>query len=305
VIRFVVNDDPAVLSVLGKHSVDGVAVGDDDWRDLRRTLELAAEWRADALVVDSYDAPTDRLADSGVRVVAVIDDLADRALPVTVVVNGAAHARDLRYHVRSDTTLCLGLEYALLRAEFSVEPQRTTRSRIRRALVTVGGADPTMLAASLITWAREALGGAALDVLIGPFWSREARAAAHKAAKDDRAVSFHEDPEQIRELMLKCDVALSGGGQTVYELAATATPVVAIRLFENQTGNLLAMSRQDALLWPGDAADFDLGPRIVQALRSLDGDPTRRTTLGARARSLVDGQGASRVARILMQACAR
>jgi UDP-2,4-diacetamido-2,4,6-trideoxy-beta-L-altropyranose hydrolase len=304
VIRFVVNDDPAVLGVLGRHAVDGVAVSDDDWRDLRRTLELTAEWRADALVVDSYDAPTDRLADTGVPVVAVIDDLGDRPLPVTVVVNGAAHSRDLHYRVRPDTTLCLGLEYVLLRAEFSMEPQRKTHPRIRRALVAVGGADPTLLAPSLIAWAREALDGAALDILVGPFWSREARAAAEKTAKEGHDAVLHEDPKEIRELMLSCDVALTGGGQTVYELAATATPAVAIRLFENQTGNLQAMSREEALLWPGDAADADLGPRVVQALKSLDADPTRRRALGTRARSLVDGRGASRVAHILLQACA-
>ena len=301
--RFVVNQDPAVLGVLARHAVEAVAVGDDDWRDLRRTLELAAEWRADALVVDSYDAPTDRLADTGVRVVAVIDDLADRPLPVTIVVNGAAHARDLRYRVRPDTTLCLGLEYALLRTEFSMEPQRQTRPRIQRALVTVGGADAALLTPSLIGWARKGLDGAALDVLVGPFWSEQARAAAEQVARESRDVVLHESPEEIRDLMLGCDVALSGGGQTVYELAATATPAVAITLFENQTGNLLAMSRQGALLWPGDATAADLGSRVAQALKSL-ADPMRRTTLGSRARSLVDGRGTSRVARVLLQACA-
>jgi UDP-2,4-diacetamido-2,4,6-trideoxy-beta-L-altropyranose hydrolase len=290
--------------VLGRHAVDGVAVTDDDWRDLRRTLELAVGWEADVLVIDSYDAPTDRLADTGVRVVAVIDDLGDRPLPVTIVVNGAAHARDLAYRVRPGTTMCLGLDYVLLRAEFSLELERKTRPRIRRALVTVGGADPTLLTSSLMTWARDALPDAALDVLVGPFWTQEARAAAVRAAQECHNVVLHEDPEEIRALMLSCDLALTGGGQTVYELAATATPAIAIRLFENQTGSLEAMSRRDALLWPGDASDTGLGRRVVDALKSLDADPARRSALGTRARSLVDGRGASRVARVLLEACA-
>jgi UDP-2,4-diacetamido-2,4,6-trideoxy-beta-L-altropyranose hydrolase len=303
-VRFVVNDEPAVLGVLAKHAVEAVAVSDADWRDLRQTLGLAAEWSADALVVDSYEAPVDRLVGIGVRVVAVIDDLADRPLPVTIVVNGAAHAHHLGYRVGPDTILCLGLEYVLLRAEFAGEPEREVPPRIRRALVTVGGADQTLLTPSLIAWAREALDGASLDVLVGPFWSSEARAAAERAAGEGHDVVLHEDPEDIRALMLSCDVALSGGGQTVYELAATATPSVAIRLFDNQTGNLRALSRQDALLWTGDASDTDLGSKIVRALKSLDADPSRRKTLGTRARSLVDGNGASRVAEVLLKACA-
>jgi spore coat polysaccharide biosynthesis predicted glycosyltransferase SpsG len=293
-----------VLGVLTKHGVAAVAVGDADWRDLRQTLGLAAQWSADALVIDSYDAPVECLAGIGVRVVAVIDDLGDRPLPVTLVVNGAAQAHDIRYRVRPDTTLCLGSEYVLLRAEFAGEPTREVPPRIRRALVTVGGADPTLLTPSLIAWAREALDGAALDVVVGPFWSPEARAAAEREAQKGRDVVLHKDPEGIRQLMLSCDVALSGGGQTVYELAATATPAVAIRLFENQTANLRALSAQDALLWPGDASDPDLGAKIVRALRSLDADPSRRQTLGIRGRSMVDGRGASRVAQVLLQACA-
>lgn len=303
-VRFVINDEPAVLAVLSKHGIDSVAVGDLDSRDLRQTLGLAAEWSADALVVDSYDAPVDRLSGIGVRVVAVIDDLGDRPLPVTLVINGAAHAHELRYRVRPDTTLCLGPEYALLRTEFADEPRRDISPQVGRALVTVGGADPALLTASLIAWAREALGSATLDVLVGPFWSTEARAAADRAAKDDRAVVLHEDPAGIREMMLSCDLAVSGGGQTLYELAATATPAVAIRLFDNQTGNLRALSRDGALVWPGDASDADLGSKVVSTLKSLTADPSRRRALGTRARSLVDGRGASRVAQVLMQACA-
>lgn len=290
--------------MLAKHGVAAVAVGDADWRDLRHTVGLATEWSADALVVDSYDAPADRLAGIGVRVVAVIDDLGDRPLPVTIVVNGAAQAQDLCYRVRPDTTLCLGPEYVLLRAEFAGEPTRDIQPRIRRALVTVGGADQTLLTPSLIAWAREALDGAALDVVVGPFWSTEARGATERAAGRGRDVILHEDPEGIRHLMLSCDVALSGGGQTVYELAATATPAVAIRLVENQTGNLRALSGQGALLWVGDASDADLGAKIVSVLKSLEADPNRRQRLGTRGRSLVDGRGASRVAQVLLQACA-
>ncbi len=289
--------------MLAKHAVDAVAVGDADWRDLQQTFELAGAWGADALVVDSYEAPADCLNVAGVRVVAVIDDLGDRSLPVTIVVNGAANASDLSYRVRPDTTLCLGAEYALLRAEFAREPEREVPPRIRRALVTVGGADQARLTPSLIDWAREGLDGATLDVLVGPFWVPEARAAAERAAGKSRDVVLHQDPEGIRQLMLSCDVAVSGGGQTVYELAATASAVVAIQLFDNQAGNLRALSEHGALLWPGNVSDADLGAKVVLALKSLDANPTRRGTLGTRARSLVDGRGASRVAQVLLQAC--
>ena len=87
-------------------------------------------------VVDSYAVAVDGECLAQVRgsVVAVIDDLADRLLPVDLVINGAIDAHRLAYQTRPGTRLLLGPDYVLLREEFATEPKRPIRERIEIAL---------------------------------------------------------------------------------------------------------------------------------------------------------------------------
>src|SRR5439155_324097 len=104
-------------------------------------------------------------------------------------------------------------------------------------------------------------------------------------------VVLHESPKHLRDLMLAVDLAITGGGQTVYELAATGTPMVAIGLAANQTPNVDAMRAAGALAYAGDVHDAALGPGLVATLAALAADPWRRADMSRRGRALVDGRG--------------
>jgi spore coat polysaccharide biosynthesis predicted glycosyltransferase SpsG len=106
-------------------------------------------------------------------------------------------------------------------------------------------------------------------------------------------------------MMLAADLAVSGAGVTLCELAATATPTVAIALADNQRPNFDAFARAGAAVPAGGAGDPDMIGAIATAVRSLADDAARRRAVGARGRALVDGQGAMRVARAIGRPVAR
>lgn len=105
----------------------------------------------------------------------------------------------------------------------------------------------------------------------------------------------------MRGLMLAADLALCGGGQTTYELAATGTPTIAVRTAENQTVNLKGLVTAGSLVWGGDVRDSDLESKVMHELKALADDASRRAVMSRQGRGLVDGQGASRVARTLLE----
>src|SRR6267143_145446 len=164
-------------------------------------------------------------------------------------------------------------------------------------------------------------GGPRTRYLLGPSYLAlrpEFAEAAPRAIHDDvrralRAavgavagrVVLHESPKHLRDLMLVADLAVIGGGQTVYELAATGTPMVAIGLAANQTPNVDAMRAAGALAYAGDVNDAALGPGLVATLAALAADPGRRADMSRRGRALVDGRGAPRVARALLDLIGR
>jgi spore coat polysaccharide biosynthesis predicted glycosyltransferase SpsG len=260
-----------------------------DWlREPRGAAELLAAWRPAAAVVDSYAATTGFLAELGDTVarVAVIDDLADRELPVSLVVNGGYAAATLAYRVRPDTTLLLGPAYALLDPAFAVEPPRRRGAAVRRVLVTLGGDAPGERLDSVVAAVRAAVPEADVDVAVGPY--------AAGAVAEGRRVTAHRGLESLRPLMLAADLAVAGGGVTLYECLASATPVIGLCLADNQRPNVDALSRAGLILRDG--------PSLAEALERLVRDADLRAVLAARGRAVVDGAGAARIARAVVHA---
>ncbi len=269
-------------------------------RDLAFTIEHCRAHQARVIVVDSPSIGTaylTALTAAGLRVI-VIDDLADHELPVDLVVNASAGAERLQYRGVPSTRFLLGPRYVLLRPQFGHSGARSVPDRARRILVTVGGGDPIDLTSRLVAWTTRALGAVEQDVVVGPFSApTEALRVAVEAAGG--RVVLHEDPKDMAALMRAADVALCGGGQTTYELAATGTPAIAIRLADDQGVNLKELSEVGTLVWAGDAGNPDLETAIRNALAILAEDPPSRVRMSRCGRALIDGEGAGRVARVI------
>jgi len=255
--------------------------------------------KPDAIVVDSYAASPEFLdVVRDVAQVVAVDDLADRPLPVDVVVNGGAGAETLPYDRRPGTTYLLGPRYALLDPVFAARPSRTVTERVRRVLVCLGGSRQTDVALTTLAAVDRALSGCVVDVTVGASgttgWELDG------AAREMRNLTvIHRDRFGLRDLMLRADLAVSGSGVTLLELAATATPMVAIALADNQRPNFEAFTKADVALGAGIAGDLELGDAIETAVKRLAADNALRAAMSARGRALVDGEGASRVASVI------
>ena len=221
--------------------------------------------------------------------VACVDDTGDRAVPVDLVINGSAGAEQLVYRGTPETRYLLGPQYMLLRSAFAQRPNRpTARPGIQRALVLVGGGEQGRVAGEMLQLVLQALPAASVDVVVGPF-------GTPFALVEDQRVRVHRYPEDMRALMLGADLAISGGGQTAYELAATATPTIGVQLAENQALNLRGLAEAGTLINLGAMTNDQSAHRLAQMLHALADDPQRRDAMAACGLRLVDGLGAPRV----------
>lgn len=265
--------------------------------DPLETVRYCHRYGIGAVVVDSYSFRSDQfleLVKAGI-VVTAIDDLADRELSVHLVVNGSAGAAQLAYRGMPRTRYLLGPDYVLLRPEFAETVSRVVSPQVKRILITVGGSDPYGLTWQLVQWVSEVAETISMDVVIGPMFS-DSQPDGYTSRHVLERVGLHRNPGCIRDLMLASDLAICGGGQTTYELAATGTPAIAIRVADNQTGNLAALELAGVLVWAGDGMQSDLKDRVTEALTRTLQDPVQRTSLSEHGRRLVDGRGALRVA---------
>jgi UDP-2,4-diacetamido-2,4,6-trideoxy-beta-L-altropyranose hydrolase len=261
---------------------------------------VARELGADIVVVDAYVARTEHFEALRplVSQLVAIDDTAERQLPVDVVVNVGAGTEALPYRVPAGATLLLGSRYALVDPVHATPPARVHLARVERVLVTLGGSAHPEALRAVVAAVDAAVDGARLDVVLGPFGGA---ATIDGAARPGRnRVTTHGHVPQMEPLMRAADLAVTGAGVTLYELAATATPAVMVMTEPNQARNVATFESAGAALFAGPASAPDLGARVGAAVTRLSGDRGARAALGAAGRGLVDGQGAARVARELL-----
>lgn len=273
------------------------AVAEEHPNRLDRTLDILRQTGMPKIcILDDPEVPAESLAAlRELSPVVCVDDTAERDMPVDLVLNGSAGADALAYRGLPQTRYLLGPAYILLRNEFAEEPSRPAVSPdVRRVLVLAGGGCAGMFPQVVAEAVEAVLPSANIDVVAGPFSE-----VADLQSRDRARVTWHHSPSDIRSLMLAADLAISGGGQTLYELAAAGTPTLGVKMASNQALNLRGMAAAGCLWDLGLPDDQDFREKLERALETMSKDMGVRQAMASRGRSVVDGKGTDRVAAYL------
>ena len=277
--------------------------------DARAILRLAraAGGTSDCAIVDGYQfdaACLEMLAGAQLRL-AVIDDLAAlERYPADLIVNQNLDANPGRYRTKAGCRLLLGPGYALLRPEFAAWMgwRRPVADVATRVLVTLGGGVTAEVGSRVL----EALAGSkgSLEIRLlsglhdGPAGPLDAAARTARAAGHQVSVLAHTS-DMPRE-MTWADIAIAGGGSTVWELAFMQTPSLLLVLADNQSANVAGLARLGFGIDLGEASALD-ATQLAQAVDRLRGARGERDEMARIGRKLVDGRGAHRVARAIRE----
>jgi spore coat polysaccharide biosynthesis predicted glycosyltransferase SpsG len=254
------------------------------------------------VVLDSNDITAEALSAVPVPLAAIVDDPPAVPLPVQLLIDGSVDAGSKRWPTTTGTTLLLGPEFVLLRASFAAPVHRSIAQNVNRVLVTTGGSDVDGSCSRLVRAARSARPQARLDVVVGPYFSEQELTALARLASHDQQVILHRHAD-VESLMRDTDLAVTGGGQTTYELAATGTPTVAVSLASNQMTNLEGLAKRGTLLLAD--AEIGLERSVAECVRTLANGVAARRAMSAAGRAVIDGRGAARVARAVLAECER
>lgn len=245
-------------------------------------------------VVDSYQARPEslRLLAEQVELPVFLDDYRFLDYPRGLVVDWTVLAEQKR---SCSLPALLGARYAALRDPFWQVLPRLTAEHPRRLLLTLGGSDVRGLLPRLTPYLVEAFPHWVLHAVVGPGFQPPSRLRGCNLVRNLSAAA-------MRAVMLESDLAVSAGGQTLYELAAVGTPVVSVSVAENAARDEAGWSEAGFSLHAGNWQDEDLSDRLVHCLRQLvpSAERSRRARVG---QSLVDGQGARRVVREILDRC--
>jgi spore coat polysaccharide biosynthesis predicted glycosyltransferase SpsG len=104
----------------------------------------------------------------------------------------------------------------------------------------------------------------------------------------------------MKQVMLDSDIAISAGGQTLYELARVGVPTIAVAVADNQLENVRKLGKvgftQSLGGWKEESLLRELAVK-VEILKNLK----VRKSIYSLGRKLVDGRGSLRIINHLMK----
>lgn len=290
--------------------------------------EAALPQRNTFILVDSYYVTEKYLAALKKRIITIyMDDIYAFSYPVDMLINYNIYGEEMGYEkdaAFADTKLLLGTEYVPLREEFaagagyaqsrkelSAETENVTPAEDRLhqmaeqgrtadggILITTGGSDSFNLAGQLLMEAMkyDALKEKEYHAVSGSLNPHIGELQA--LAKKHGNIHIHCNVANMAELMAENEIALSAGGSTLYELCAMGVPVIAFSFAENQERLVQTFVKRGIAQYGGNYRTD--GNKMIQntiaGLETLLEDENLRTEYRKKARTLVDGKGADRIA---------
>ena len=227
--------------------------------------------------------------------VAAIDDISDRRLAADhVFYPPVPQVRTLEWP-DFEGSVHTGWEWVLLRPEFAAEPRRSPHEP-PVVLVTMGGSDPggltprALRALALVPEPIECV------VLLGPGFGHDAELAPLLETCPHKWLIARDG--DMRAHMLAADLAVLSFGVTAYEAAACALPALHLCLTDDHALSSSAFAQAGLAVSLGLAKDVEKA-RLAEAVGAMLADRAGRNAMGARARRLVDGNGAARISDVI------
>jgi UDP-2,4-diacetamido-2,4,6-trideoxy-beta-L-altropyranose hydrolase len=300
---FVTSDLPPTLSArIVTENIDVVYISDKSGsaNDAFHTVELAKSSNAGWVVVDGYQFGADYqdiVKETGLSLLFLDDNGHANHYTADIILNQNLHASESLYVNRElYSFLLLGPKYALLRREF-LKPRRWKRQIpdvAKRVLVTVGGGNPENITATVIrALQRIDQPGLEAKVIIGPN-NPNYYDLSTLTNQSDTPIELIRNANNLSELMMWADVAVSGGGTTCWELAYMALPSIILVLAVNQRVSLQTLVKRGCFIGLDSPEQFK-ETAIYQALKHILINKETRTRLSYNVSRLIDGHGVHRV----------
>jgi UDP-2,4-diacetamido-2,4,6-trideoxy-beta-L-altropyranose hydrolase len=291
---FIINGDQSIRSIVADKKFILL-----NWIKEEKELLHALE-NIDVAIVDSYLAGAGvykRISET-VPVPVFLDDYQRLAYPPGIVVNWNIHARDLDYPRNNSVTYLLGPEYIALREAFREVREKKINKRVTQVMITFGGDDSKNLTPMILRFLTRHYPGLKKHVVLGSAFTNGHEIAA--AADNNTDLLSSPDDAGMKEIMLKSDIAVASGGQTLYELARVGVPTVAIAVADNQRGNVNGWEKAGFIENAGFWTDSDLEEKLADRFKRLM-DLERRLQAVETGRLQVPGNGADKIVDFVLE----
>lgn len=300
-IRIFVNTDEPVKNFLEDTWAE---VSIMDWiKNKKALLHILSD--AQLVVVDSYqagkrvyeDIDSLKSLNPGIKTL-IIDDYNRLKYKGDYILNPCVFADDLNYrkiYASARVKLLLGRKYIILRKDFWNFCPGKVKAEVKNVLVAFGGNGHPDLVIGIVRKFLARYSDWHFHIVL-----KEGGRRVKKELRSSGRLSLRRslNAKEMLKLMRHCDIAITSGGQILYELAQTATPAVAVCFSFNQLANCRKMKELKVIQYAGQDESGSLVRKVEETVALLQ-PKTIRQKMAAAGQRLIDGKGVFRILKAL------
>ena len=271
-IDFIIDGDGSVNSILENQSFILM-----NWLNKKSVLKELYE--SSYVLIDSLRIKSCQIKDIqklDISVIYIDDHKRQNILEKGFVLDWTVLSDKKNYFVpkKEGVTYLLGSKYTPLRGPFNINKKTNILPNIESIFVSFGGSDVRNLTPLVLKTLTINFPNLKKTVVIGDGFKN---IEYIKLFKDDKTTLIYKaDAKKMYSLMMNSYVAISSGGQTLYELVSVGVPTISILLFENARGDTEGWSQVGSMDFIGNFDDPDLMQNLLVSFRALEKQERRQ-----------------------------
>lgn len=277
------------------YAVKRLSVNSDKETDTKRIYDTLNKTKPQVVINDILNTEKNfmlKLGETGAFLINVDDlgpgrELADAL--VYSLVRPPAHSKSKMY---------AGPSYMTLKDEFKKmhEKKKKIKKKVNNILVSMGASDPQSLTVKVLNALEKVKQDFTTTVVIGPAFTHQ-NELENVLGKTRKKYVVKSNVENMANLLHNADIAVISGGVSVYEAAAVGTPTIVLCQNEHENTNVFGDY--------GFAIKLGLGKfvsekQIIETIEELAENKLLRQRMSDLGKKLVDGRGAERVSKIIL-----
>lgn len=311
---FVVKNSYAALKLLEERGYASKSLSNNISKNKEREIfkSLVSAKKPDIVIIDDLNFTINRktLKSYGKNnkyiMVALCDETNKKKINADIVFCFNPNQKPDYYRAIKNTRYYLGLKYYIAAASYSSEKKRAykVKRRAKNILVCMGGSDRRNITYNVL----KAIGilntkYSVKIVLSSMFFSETSFERIMGKIKHSK-VSFIYDSNDLCRLFKEADIAITSGGNIHIDRMITGVPGMVIGQSKRENEITKSLARAGAVI---NVGQYDkVGPKkISNSLASLTADYKKRKEISKNSMSSVDGLGASRMAKIIIDGLSR
>ena len=266
-----------------------------DWLNNSTKLKKIVK-NTDIVIIDSFVAKLKlyKLVYKLTKSLVCIDDNNRLAYPNGTVLNVSLNSNQINYPNNKKIKYLLGTKYTILRKEFWSINKKKIKKKAGSIMITFGGYDKKNMTLKVLKFLVKEFPAFTKNIIVGR-WFKEYRSLLKVA---DKNTVFIKDPtaKKIKNLMLTSDIAISAGGQTLYEMARIGIPTIGVAVAKNQLHNLNSWKKIGFLEYNKTYSNKKIFKSINKILPFME-----RKKRSERGSFFLDGKGSIRICDFLLK----